>query len=71
MYTVGYFYKSVGFDYCQDGVGSASELSKRSLDAPISSFSRSDSALSQKLSTTEQGNEEDLSRKDKASQTVE
>lgn len=71
MYTVGYFYKSVGLDYCQDGVGSVGEISKRSLVATVSSFSKSDGALSQKLSTIGQGKEEDLSRKDKASQTLE
>lgn len=71
MYIVVYFYKSVGLDYCQDGAGSVGELSKRNLVATVSSFSRSDSALSQKLSTREQGKEEDLSRKDKASQTLE
>lgn len=69
VYTVGYFYKSIGLDYCQDGVGSVGELSKRSLAATVSSFSRFDGSLSQKLSTTEQGKEEELSRKDKASQT--
>lgn len=71
VYTVGYFYKSVGLDYCQDGVGSVGEVSKRSLVATVSSFSRSDGELSQKLSTTEQGKEEDSSRKDKASRTLE
>lgn len=71
MYTIGYFYKSIGLNYCQDGLGSVGELSRRSLVATVSSFSRSDSALAQKLSTTEQGKEEDLSRKDKASRTLE
>lgn len=72
VYRIGYFNISVGLDYCQDGVGSVSELAKRNLATTVSSFSRDDSALSQKLSTTEQGGkEEDLSRKDKASQTLE
>lgn len=71
MYTVGYFYKSVGLDYCQDGVGNVGELTKRSLVSTVSSFSKSDDALSQKLSSIKQGKEENLSRKDKASWTLE
>uniref|UniRef100_H3BY66 PHD and ring finger domains 1 n=1 Tax=Tetraodon nigroviridis TaxID=99883 RepID=H3BY66_TETNG len=52
-------------DLIQDGVGSVSELSKKGLAATVSGFSRSDGAPSQKLSTTELGKDEDLSRKDK------
>lgn len=64
MCTLGHFNISAGLDYCQDGVGSVGELAKRTLVASVSSFSRADSALEQG------GKEEDLSRKDKASQTL-
>lgn len=64
MCTLGYFNISVGLDYWQDGLGSVGELAKRNLVATVSSFSKVDSALQQG------GKEEDLSRKDKASQTL-
>lgn len=57
----------LGLHYWQDGTASVGDLFKRSHVATVSSLSRSDGSVSQKLSTTEEGAEDDLSRKDKVS----
>ncbi|TNN00560.1 hypothetical protein fugu_011806 [Takifugu bimaculatus] len=56
---------AIGQNSSQDSAVSVGDLSKRSHVATVSSLSRSDGSVSQKLSATEQGAEDDLSRKDK------
>ncbi|TWW75601.1 PHD and RING finger domain-containing protein 1 [Takifugu flavidus] len=56
---------AIGQNSSQDSAVSVGDLSKRSHVGTVSSLSRSDGSVSQKLSATEQGAEDDLSRKDK------